>query len=104
MTASWPSHGQQLEWTGDMSPQFQRIGRIVGALLLVQALIAIPVYSEIRIMSSVVSPDFLMTVRYMQHAPESYFAEDAARVAGSLTGERDREGSAHLARARRGSP
>jgi hypothetical protein len=36
----------------------------------------------------------VMTMRYMQHAPESYFAEDAARVAASLTGERDRERSA----------
>ena len=32
-----------------------------------------------------------MAMRYMKHAPEAYFAEDAARVAGSLTGERDRE-------------
>jgi integrase len=36
----------------------------------------------------------VMTMRYMKHAPESYFAEDAARVAASLTGERDRERSA----------
>jgi hypothetical protein len=28
----------------------------------------------------------LMTMRYMKHAPEAYFAEDAARVAASLTG------------------
>jgi hypothetical protein len=27
----------------------------------------------------------VMTMRYMQHAPESYFSEDAARVAASLT-------------------
>lgn len=27
----------------------------------------------------------------MKHAPESYFAEDAARVAASLTGKLDRE-------------
>ncbi len=27
-----------------------------------------------------------MTLRYMKHAPESYFAEDAAKVAASLTG------------------
>jgi hypothetical protein len=33
----------------------------------------------------------VMTTRYMQHAPESCFAEDATRVAASLTGERDRE-------------
>ena len=36
----------------------------------------------------------VMTMRYMQHAPESYFAEDAARVAASLTGEQARERSA----------
>ena len=28
----------------------------------------------------------VMTMRYMKHAPESYFAEDAARVAASLQG------------------
>ena len=28
----------------------------------------------------------MMTMRYMKHAPESYFAEDAARVAASLQG------------------
>jgi integrase len=27
-----------------------------------------------------------MTMRYMKHSPEAYFAEDAARVAASLTG------------------
>jgi integrase len=32
-----------------------------------------------------------MAMRYMKHAPEAYFAEDAARVAGSLTGIRGRE-------------
>ncbi len=37
-----------------------------------------------------------MAMRYMKHAPEAYFAEDAARVAGSLTGERDREGESPL--------
>lgn len=43
-----------------------------------------------------------MAMRYMKHAPEAYFAEDAAKVAGSLTGERGREESARaeLARAR----
>ncbi len=30
----------------------------------------------------------VITMRYMQHSPESYFAEDAARLAASLTGER----------------
>ena len=28
----------------------------------------------------------VMTMRYMKHTPESYFAEDAARVAASLQG------------------
>jgi hypothetical protein len=42
-----------------MNPDFKRIGRVVGALLLAQALIAIPVYTEIGMMSSVISPDFL---------------------------------------------
>jgi integrase len=32
-----------------------------------------------------------MTLRYLQHAPESHFAEDAARVAESLSGAQDRE-------------
>lgn len=27
-----------------------------------------------------------MTMRYMKHAPEAYFAEDAARVAASMCG------------------
>ena len=35
-----------------------------------------------------------MTLRYMKHAPESYFAEDAARVAASLSGERNPEAEA----------
>ena len=35
-----------------------------------------------------------MTLRYMKHAPESYFAEDAARVASSLSGHRDQESEA----------
>jgi hypothetical protein len=35
-----------------------------------------------------------MTLRYMKHAPEAYFAEDAAQVAASLTGERNREAEA----------
>jgi integrase len=43
-----------------------------------------------------------MTLRYMKHAPESYFAEDAARVAASLTGERNREAEAQAALAREG--
>jgi hypothetical protein len=43
-----------------------------------------------------------MTLRYMKHAPESYFAEDAARVAASLKGERNREAEAQAALAREG--
>jgi hypothetical protein len=43
-----------------MTPDFKRIGRIAGILLLAQALIAIPVYTEIGMMSSVISPDFLV--------------------------------------------
>ena len=35
-----------------------------------------------------------MTLRYLKHAPESYFAEEAARVAGSLTGRTDAEAQA----------
>lgn len=43
-----------------MTPDFKRIGRIAGILLLAQALIAIPVYTEIGMMHSVTSPDFLV--------------------------------------------
>lgn len=35
-------------------------------------------------------------MRYIKHAPEAYFAEDAARVAGSLTGAGDREEEARV--------
>jgi hypothetical protein len=35
-----------------------------------------------------------MTLRYLQHAPESYFDEDGARVAESLSGARDAEARA----------
>ena len=41
-----------------------------------------------------------MALRYMKHAPEAYFAEDAAKVAASLTGELDREREARAAAAR----
>lgn len=41
-----------------------------------------------------------MAMRYMKHAPEAYFAEDAAKVAASLTGQRDQEGEARAALAR----
>jgi integrase len=41
-----------------------------------------------------------MALRYMKHAPEAYFAEDAARVAASLTGVLDRERDARVAVAR----
>lgn len=44
----------------------------------------------------------LMALRYMKHAPENYFAEDAARVAASLTGGADREASAQAELARQG--
>ena len=37
-----------------------------------------------------------MAMRYMKHAPEAYFAEDAARVAASLTGAADREEKARV--------
>ena len=39
-------------------------------------------------------------LRYMKHAPESYFAEDAAKVAASISGERNREAEAQAALAR----
>lgn len=35
-----------------------------------------------------------MTMRYARHAPEAYFAEDAARLAASLSGASDREAEA----------
>ena len=35
-----------------------------------------------------------MTLRYLQHAPESFFDEDGARVARSLTGTDDAEAQA----------
>lgn len=41
-----------------------------------------------------------MAMRYMQHAPEAYFAEDAAKVAGSLTGQRNSEAETRVALAR----
>lgn len=44
----------------------------------------------------------VMALRYMQHAPENYFAEDAARVAASLSGAADREASAQAELARQG--
>lgn len=43
-----------------------------------------------------------MTLRYMKHAPESYFAEDAAKVAASLTGARNREAEAQTVLVRSG--
>lgn len=43
-----------------------------------------------------------MAMRYMKHAPEAYFAEDAAKVAGSLTGDLDRERKERVALARQG--
>jgi hypothetical protein len=44
----------------------------------------------------------VMTLRYMKHAPENYFTEDAARVAASLSGTADREGHAQAELARQG--
>jgi hypothetical protein len=35
-----------------------------------------------------------MTLRYLQHCPESEFAQDVARVAESLSGARDAEAQA----------
>jgi len=35
-----------------------------------------------------------MTLRYARHAPEAYFAEDAARIGASLSGAVDREADA----------
>jgi integrase len=37
-----------------------------------------------------------MAMRYMKHAPEAYFAEDAARVAASLIGKQGREEEARV--------
>ena len=44
----------------------------------------------------------VMALRYMRHAPENYFAADAARVAASLSGVADREASAQAELARQG--
>ena len=44
----------------------------------------------------------LMALRYMKHAPENYFAADAARVAASLSGAVDREAGAQAELARQG--
>ena len=43
-----------------------------------------------------------MALRYMKHAPEAYFAEDAAKVAASRTGALDREREARAVLARKG--
>jgi hypothetical protein len=42
-----------------MNPDYKRTGRIVGILLLAQALLAIPVFTQIGMMRSIISPDFL---------------------------------------------
>lgn len=39
-----------------------------------------------------------MTLRYMKSAPESYLQEEAAKVAASLSGERNGEAEAQAAR------
>jgi len=44
----------------------------------------------------------VMALRYMQHAPENYFVEDAARVAASLSGADNREATAQAELARQG--
>lgn len=44
-----------------MNPDFKLIGRIVGVLLLAQALIAIPVYTSYGIMGSITTSSFLTT-------------------------------------------
>jgi len=41
-----------------------------------------------------------MAMRYMKHAPEAYFAEDAAKVAMSLTASKSKEDSARAELAR----
>jgi integrase len=42
----------------------------------------------------------IMTMRYLRHAPESFFAEDAAKIAASVSGAQDREAEAQSALAR----
>jgi len=44
----------------------------------------------------------VMALRYLKHAPENYFAADAARVAASLSGIADREASAQTELTRQG--
>ncbi len=44
----------------------------------------------------------VMALRYMKHAPENYFAADAARVAASLSGAANREAGAQAELARKG--
>ena len=44
----------------------------------------------------------IMTMRYLRHAPESFFAEDAAKIAASVSGAQDREAQAQAALARQG--
>ena len=44
----------------------------------------------------------IMTLRYLRHAPESYFAEDAARIAVSVSRAQDWEAQATAALARQG--
>jgi integrase len=44
----------------------------------------------------------VMALRYMKHAPENYFAADAARVAASLSGAADREAGVQADLARQG--
>jgi hypothetical protein len=41
-----------------------------------------------------------MTLRYMRHIPDQFFAQDAAKVAASLTGVESREATARAELAR----
>ena len=43
-----------------------------------------------------------MTLRYMKHAPEAYFAEDASKIAASMTATTDAEAEARARQAREG--
>ena len=55
---------------------------------------AVP-YSGLSVRARLPTPH--MTLRYMKHAPEAYFAEDAARIAASLSGDAEGAASADLA-------
>lgn len=44
----------------------------------------------------------VMTLRYVRHAPESYSAEDAAKIAASMSGVHDRDAQAQVELTRQG--